>query len=177
MSPSGERPRGVLAGRLRAMHRYLILAGALAATNARAEPMTYRIDPERSEVVAITRPAGLGAGFSHHHVLEAKGLEGQLVHDPAAPERSSIEISAPTARLVTDDPAAVARHGHKAALSEEDRRKVAQTVQSPEQLDGAKFPKLAFKSTSVRALPGGKLELAGQLTIRGVSREVKLPVT
>jgi polyisoprenoid-binding protein YceI len=109
--------------------------------------------------------------------MEAKGLEGQIVHDAAAPDHSSIEISAPTSRLVNDDPAAVARHGLKAALSDDDRKKVAHTIQTPDQLDGAKFPKLSFKSTAVRALPGGKLELIGQLSIRGVSREVKLPVT
>ncbi|HEY8209096.1 MAG TPA: YceI family protein [Myxococcaceae bacterium] len=159
------------------MNRYFILMGALAAMAAQAEPLTYRIDPDRSELVAITKPAGLGAGLSHHHVLEAKGLEGQIVHDAAAPERSSIEISAPTAKLVNDDPAALTRHGHKAALSDDDRKKVAASIQASDQLDGAKFPKLNFKSTSVRALPGGKLEVVGQLSIRGVSKEVKLPVT
>ena len=167
----------MVAGRLGAMNRFFILGAVMVASAARAEPVTYRIDPERSEVVAITKPAGLGAGLSHHHVLEAKGLEGQIVHDPAAPERSSIEISAPVARLVNDDPAAVSRHGHKPSLSEEDRKKVAHTIQSAEQLDGAKFPRLTFRSTAVRALGGGKLEVAGQLSIRGVSREVKLPVT
>lgn len=159
------------------MNRFHVLAAVLVSSMARAEPVTYRIDPERSEVVAITRPAGLGAGLSHHHVLEAKGLEGQIVHDPAAPEKSSIEISAPTAKLVNDDPAAVARHGHKPALSEEDRKKVAHSIQEPDQLNGAAFPKLSFKSTAVRVVGNGKLELVGQLSVRGVSREVKLPIS
>jgi polyisoprenoid-binding protein YceI len=158
------------------MNRSLLLL-ALVSAAAQAEPMTYRIDPDQSEVVAITRPSGMGAGLSHHHVIEAKGLEGQIVHDPAAPEKSSVEISAPTGRLVNDDPAALKRHGLEAKLSADDRKKVGDTIQSAEQLDGAKFPKLTFKSTAVRALPGGKLELVGQLSIRGVSKEVKLPVT
>ena len=159
------------------MNRFYMLAALLVPGAAGAEPMSYRIDPERSEVVAITRPSGLGAGLSHHHVIEAKGLEGQIVHDPAAPEKSSIEISAPTVKLVNDDPAAVARHGHKPKLSEDDRKKVAHSIQGSDQLDGAKFPKLSFKSTAARPLPNGKLELVGQLSIRGVSREVKIPVT
>lgn len=159
------------------MDRSFALVLVLASAAAQAEPVTYRIDPDKSEVVAITKPAGVGAGLSHHHVIEAKGLEGQIVHDPAAPEKSSVEISAPTARLVNDDPAAAKRHGLEPKLSEDDRKKVGGTIQSPEQLDGAKFSKLTFKSTAVRALPGGKLEVTGQLSIRGVSKEVKLPVT
>jgi polyisoprenoid-binding protein YceI len=155
----------------------LVLAIALATTAARAEPVTYRIDPEKSEVVALTRPSGMGAGLSHHHVIEAKGLEGQIVHDAAAPEKSSVEVSAPTAKLVNDDPAAMTRQGLQPKLSADDRKKVGETIQSPDQLDGAKFPKLTFKSTAVRALPGGKLEITGQLSIRGVTKEVKLPVT
>src|SRR5689334_16619117 len=85
------------------MNRFFILVGVLVAAVAQAEPVTYRIDAERSEVVALTKPAGMGAGLSHPHVVEAKGLEGQIVYDAAAPERSSIEISAPTAKLVNDD--------------------------------------------------------------------------
>ncbi|HVE86194.1 MAG TPA: YceI family protein [Myxococcales bacterium] len=161
------------------MNRYLLIVvgASLVAPAALAEPVTYRIDPEKSEVVAITKPAGIGAGLSHHHLLEAKGLEGQVVHDAAAPERSSVEISAPTTRLVNDDPAALQRHGLKAALSEDDRKKVAGSIQGADQLDGPKFPRLSFKSTSARPLGNGKLELVGQLSIRGVGREVKLPVT
>ena len=158
------------------MNRSLLLL-VLVSAASQAEPVTYRIDPDQSEVVAITRPSGMGAGLSHHHVIEAKGLEGQIVHDPAAPEKSLVEISAPTGKLVNDDPAALKRHGLEAKLSADDRKKVGDTIQSADQLDGAKFPKLTFKSTAVHALPGGKLEVVGQLSIRGVSKEVKLPVT
>ncbi|HYV50162.1 MAG TPA: YceI family protein [Myxococcaceae bacterium] len=155
----------------------LVVAVAVVSVAARAEPVTYRIDPDKSEVVAITRPSGVGAGLSHHHVIEAKGLEGQIVHDAAAPEKSSVEISAPTNKLVNDDPATLKRHGLEAKLSADDRKKVGESIQSAEQLDGAKVPRLTFKSTAVRALPGGKLEVVGQLSIRGVTKEVKLPVT
>ena len=102
------------------MNRSLLLL-VLVSAASQAEPVTYRIDPDQSEVVAITRPSGMGAGLSHHHVIEAKGLEGQIVHDPAAPEKSSVEISAPTGKLVNDDPAALKRHGLEAKLSADDR--------------------------------------------------------
>lgn len=159
------------------MHRPFILTAALAATAAVAGGTTYSIDPGRSEVAAITKPAGIGSGLSHHHVIEVKGLEGRITYDPAVPEQSSVEVSGPAAQLVNDDPAARARHGLKPGLSEDDRKTIAQSIRGPDQLDAAKFPRLSFKSTAVRALGPGKLELVGQLSIHGVSREVKLPVT
>ncbi len=43
--------------------------------------------------------------------------------------------------------------------------------------DTAKFPKAQFQSTSVKALGAGRFEVLGNLSIKGVSRPVVVPVT
>ncbi len=40
-----------------------------------------------------------------------------------------------------------------------------------------KFPKATFQSSGIKALGGGKFEVAGKLSIKGVSRDVVAPVT
>lgn len=40
-----------------------------------------------------------------------------------------------------------------------------------------KFPQASFQSTSIKALGGGKFDVAGTLTIKGQARDVTVPVT
>ena len=40
-----------------------------------------------------------------------------------------------------------------------------------------KFPQATFQSSGIKALGGGKYEVAGKLSIKGVSRDVVAPVT
>jgi polyisoprenoid-binding protein YceI len=50
-------------------------------------------------------------------------------------------------------------------------------LQSPDFFDAAKFPKLKFASTGFEKLSGDKYVLTGNLTIRDVTKTVKLDVT
>ncbi|MDQ3934760.1 MAG: YceI family protein [Actinomycetota bacterium] len=54
---------------------------------------------------------------------------------------------------------------------------LAAHLQSPDFLDAESHPEIAFASTGVRELGDGRFELAGELTIRGVTRPVTLDVT
>jgi polyisoprenoid-binding protein YceI len=49
-------------------------------------------------------------------------------------------------------------------------------LKSADFFDAEKFPQLLFKSTRVEKASGGNYKLTGQLTIRGVAREVTLDV-
>jgi polyisoprenoid-binding protein YceI len=49
-------------------------------------------------------------------------------------------------------------------------------VGKPVWLAVAKFPQATFQSKSVKALGGGKFEVAGALTIKGATRDVVVPV-
>lgn len=44
-------------------------------------------------------------------------------------------------------------------------------------MDAAKFPKVQFVSSSVKALAGGRYEVTGKMTIKGITRDVTAPFT
>src|SRR5208337_832398 len=52
-----------------------------------------------------------------------------------------------------------------------------QDLLSPNYFDAAKFPTITFKSSSVKDLGSGNLEVAGMLTLHGVTRPVTIAVS
>jgi polyisoprenoid-binding protein YceI len=50
-------------------------------------------------------------------------------------------------------------------------------VKRPAWFDSAKFPAATFVSNGVKALGGNKYEVAGKLTIKGISRDITVPFT
>jgi polyisoprenoid-binding protein YceI len=50
-------------------------------------------------------------------------------------------------------------------------------LKSPDFFDAANHPKITFQSKSFKALSGDEYELAGDLTIRGVTKPIKLNAT
>ncbi len=50
-------------------------------------------------------------------------------------------------------------------------------LKSPDFFDAAAYPKLSFVSTSVRKLSADKLQVAGNFTLRGVTKDIVLDVT
>jgi len=47
----------------------------------------------------------------------------------------------------------------------------------PVWFNAIQFPQASFQSSAIKALGGGKFEVAGKLTIKGASRDVTVPVT
>ena len=50
-------------------------------------------------------------------------------------------------------------------------------IKKPEWFDAKKFPAARFSSTSVKAVGGDKYEVAGKLSLRGVTRDCLVPIT
>jgi polyisoprenoid-binding protein YceI len=50
-------------------------------------------------------------------------------------------------------------------------------LKKPDMFDAEKFPTLTFKSTSIKKIEGKKYQLAGNLTIKGVTKPVTLDLT
>lgn len=46
----------------------------------------------------------------------------------------------------------------------------------PEWFHTARFPKATFQSTAIRAMGPGKFEVTGKLSVKGIARELKVPV-
>ena len=60
-----------------------------------AAPITYELDPAKTELLALTTPAGI-PGASHPHAIVATRVTGKIVYDAAAPENSSVTLSFPS---------------------------------------------------------------------------------
>jgi polyisoprenoid-binding protein YceI len=87
-----------------------------------------------------------------------RDFSGRIVYDPENPAASSIEVMVQAASIDT-----------KNSTRDE-------VLRSDDFFDVARYPTLVFKSTRVRALGEKRLEVTGDLTIRGVTRQVIIPV-
>ena len=85
-------------------------------------------------------------------------MEGEVRWDPAAPEAGFVRWRVEVASVLTD-------------ATNRDR-----TLQAPEYFDAARHPWLTFESTRVSRAGPGRLEVAGNLTMRGTTRPVTVPV-
>ena len=109
-------------------------------------------------------PAHSAARFSVKHMMIAKvhgafeKVSGTLEYDAANPSAAKIEAIIDASSITTHE---AQRDTH---------------LKSADFFDIAKFPTLNFKSSKVEKSGDGELKVTGQLTIRGVSKEVVLEV-
>lgn len=102
-------------------------------------------------------------GFAVRHLMisnvrgEFTKLEGSAGYDPARPEATTVDVSIDVASINTREEK---RDAH---------------LRSADFFDAANYPKMRFVSTGARER-GENLELSGELTIHGVTREVTLKV-
>ena len=127
-------------------------APAASAAKPAAGPRTYTIDRSHSSV-----------GFRIRHLVSRvdgrfKDFAGTITYDPAAPEKSSVDVTVQAASIDTDTP-----------RRDDDLR-------SENFFDVAKYPTLTFKSTSVQKKSANELTLTGDLTMHGVTKRVTVPV-
>lgn len=119
---------------------------------AAADPAVYKVDPDHS-----------GVSFSiRHFVSNVRGrfkeFDGVIKYDKANPAASSVSFTVQAKSIDTDNGD---RDNH---------------LRSPDFFDAEKYPTLTFSSTSVKAVDADTLEVTGDLTIRGVTKKVTVPV-
>ncbi|MBX9401738.1 YceI family protein [Lysobacter sp. BMK333-48F3] len=138
------------------MKRILLAAviGFAFAGAAVAAPLTYKIDPNHTDVVA---------GWSHfgfsHPVAHFGKVDGSITYDPAKPAASSVQVTIPLDGL----------NSHVPDFDEH--------LKSADFFDAAKYPTITFKSTKVEAAGEKKLKVTGELTVHGVTKPAVLDVT
>jgi polyisoprenoid-binding protein YceI len=109
-------------------------------------------------------PAHSAAHFSVRHMMisnvrgEFSKLSGNIILDSADLTRSTVEVSMETASINTREPQ---RDEH---------------LRSADFFDVANHPKIAFRSKQIAAAGPEHFKLTGDLTIRGVSKEVAFDV-
>ena len=109
-------------------------------------------------------PAHTGVHFKVRHLMissvrgEFEKVSGKIVYDEADVTKSSADITIDTGSINT-----------RVAKRDEHLR-------SPDFLDVAKHPAITFKSKRVDKEGNGTLKMTGDLTVRGVTKEVVLTV-
>jgi len=88
-----------------------------------------------------------------------KKFSGNVDFDAAKPEAAKAQITVDLASIDLGLP------------------EVEEEAQRPLWFSTAKFPTATFTSGAVRSLGGGKYEVAGKLTIKGITRDVSVPIT
>jgi len=121
---------------------------------ATATPVrTFTIDKAHSEAVFQVR----------HLITKVRGrftdVGGAVAFDEAAPERSTVAFTIQAASIDTGTPD---RDAH---------------LRSEDFFHAEKHPAITFASTAIRALGGNEYEVTGDLTMRGVTKRITLPVT
>jgi polyisoprenoid-binding protein YceI len=110
----------------------------------------------------VFEPGHTAAEFRARHMMvcwvrgHIKDVHGSLEFDPDNPTRLSIEATLQAQKLWTGEPQ---RDDH---------------LRSGDFLDAGKHPTITFKSTSSKCVGASDYEVAGELTVRGVSRPVVL---
>lgn len=114
---------------------------------------TYKIDAVHSEV-----------GFKVRHLVSRTSgrftkFEGTIQLDEKNIGNSSVDVNIDVASINTDN---ASRDGH---------------LKSPDFFDAAKFPTITFKSTSVKEVSKGQLQVTGDFTMHGITKRITLPIT
>jgi polyisoprenoid-binding protein YceI len=126
----------------------------MSTTTQTAASTTWKIDPVHSHIE-----------FSVRHLMittvkgRFTGVDGTVSIDDADPSASAVDVRIDASTIDTREPQ---RDAH---------------LRSADFLDAETFPRLTFKSTRVSERRGDQFSVTGNLTIRGVTREVVLKVT
>jgi polyisoprenoid-binding protein YceI len=136
----------------------MAIAGGLAPAAAAGTPADGTGMPVmRSSAIDFT--VFVKALFTMKQQGQFKDFEGQVNYDPADPSGMRLNLTIFTASVDTRD------KGHDEML------------RSPDFFDVGRYPTMRFLSTSVTVGAGGDLEVDGDLTIRGVTKRLAVPVT
>lgn len=130
-----------------------IVIALVMVASAAAQAGTWQIDPNHS-----------AAQFSVKHlgVSTVRGaftkVSGSAKYDPADASKDSVDVTIDANSVDT-----------RVEMRDKDLR-------SPNFLDVQKYPTITFKSKQAKAAGDGKLQIVGDLTIHGVTKEVVLDV-
>jgi len=112
---------------------------------------TYKVEPGHTQVLFSVDHMGFSY-FSGNF----SGASGSLILTPKTPSAMAVNVSVPTASVSTTVP------------------KLTEELKEADWLDAAKFPTMSFRSTSVTPTGNGHADVAGMLTLHGVTKPLTL---
>ncbi len=134
------------------MRSLLLLALLLGATSAPADDFTI-LRPQQSSLAFVSKQMGVPVEG------EFKKFDASLAIDPTKPEAGAARIDIDVNSIDV---------GSQDAYTE---------VIGSSWFDTAKYPKASFVASKVTRLAAGRYEVAGKMTIRNATRDIKAPFT
>ncbi len=131
---------------------FLVGVCVLAATLAPAVWAQQKLLPAQSEIVFVSKQMGVPVQGRFQK------FDAQVQFDPAKPQSSRIDFTVDVGSATLGAP--------------ETDAELPKAVW----FNVPKFPQASFRSSSVKALGGGRFEVAGKLSIKGLSQDVVVPV-
>ena len=134
--------------------RFSVLSAALlVASLAPLAASAQQLLPAQSEIRFVSRQMGVPVEGRF------KTFDAKIAFDPAKPAAANIAFVVDTGSATLGD------------------RETDAELVKPVWFAVAQFPKANFQSTAVKRLDATRFEVAGKLTIKGLSSEVVVPVT
>jgi len=128
----------------------LMLTGLIAAGAALAQ---QKIIPAQSEIAFVSRQMGVPVDGKF------RKWDAQIAFDPKKPEAGKVSFTIETGSATFGSP--------------ETDSEVPKAIW----FNAAKFPQASFQSSAIKSIGPGKLEVSGQLSIKGSQQPVVVPVT
>jgi len=138
----------------------LLLASAVSMTligsvHASEDSGTYDFDNEKDHQFITFKISHLGYSWLYGRFNE---FDGQFVYDAENPQNSSVNVTIDTSSVDSNH-------------AERDKH-----LRSKDFLHVSEYPEASFKSKRVEIDDDGEADIVGDLTLRGVTREVTLDV-
>lgn len=119
-----------------------------------AQAVTYRIDPVHSFIIFRVKHMNTAYAYGRFN-----SFSGTIVVDEKNPANSSVEFEIDASSVDTGN------------------RDRDDHLRGPDFFNVRQYPKITFKSTSVRRINDNTYEVKGNLTMRGVTRPLTVRVT
>jgi len=135
-----------------------------------AATQRYRLDDSQSKFIAHANAGGLLWFKGHDHLIAVRDFSGEAQLAPDSITPASLEFTARTESMV--ETSSVFTEPQKQIINKELREIV---------LEPSKYPDIVFRSTSVTGKATSAnhydLNITGNLTLHGVTRQIKIPTT
>ena len=129
------------------------VAGAALVMASPAALAEQKLVPAQSEIGFVSKQMGVPVEGRF------KKFDAQVAFDPAKPATSKVAFTVDTGSATL-------------GVKETDAE-----LPKPVWFNVPKFPQATFQSSAIKALGAGKFEVTGKLSIKGLARDVVVPVT
>lgn len=188
----GSAVRALKSGRVTASLALLALLASCARPIQPPEPIpesahpapidmrgarVYAVDAAASHVHILVYRGGALARLGHNHVVTSRSVDGRVWLHPSF-ERSGFELTIPVESLIVDDPRDRAVHGDDfpPGISQKDIEGTKRNMLRADVLDGEQFPMIALHTAHVSGSVDSP-KVTARITLKGVTRDVPIPVT